>query len=279
MDVDTTRLHLSVTNDQCHEYTARKKKNLYAAVGQLHTPALRFACQNCAAKSHLSDVEPVANDSVRGLGISLRPLQVVWVVVSLLDPDRVRRVEVELGVVGFCCGRKIGFKWGAIRVSSTHSAGKLDRVADRCTYWRHWTCMSTFLCCCWLGTRRSRCSWVPAWTSAPASPSGLARACGWTHHYGTSECQLGEVGSTAGLHTAGSPSGSSGSARPGILGPEWGNLQRQYFFQSMTELIFPWTHQYFQSSYCKSPFSQCRSNTQTHTHTISILIQWEKNEC
>lgn len=59
------------------------------------------------AKPHLSDVEPVADDSVRGLGVSLRPLQVVGVVVSLLDPDRVGRVEVELGVVGFCCGGKV----------------------------------------------------------------------------------------------------------------------------------------------------------------------------
>lgn len=65
-------------------------------------------------KPHLSDVEPVADDSVCGLGIFLRPLQVVRVVVSLLDPDGVGRVKVELGVVGFCCGRKVGDNWKAI---------------------------------------------------------------------------------------------------------------------------------------------------------------------
>lgn len=65
-----------------------------------------------AAKPHLSNVEPIADDSVSGLGISLCPLQVVRVVVSLLDPHRVGRVEVELGVVGFCCSEKVGDKWG-----------------------------------------------------------------------------------------------------------------------------------------------------------------------
>lgn len=60
------------------------------------------------AKLHLSDVEPEADDSIRGLGISLSPLQVVRVVVPFLDPDRVGRVEVELGIVGFCCGGKVG---------------------------------------------------------------------------------------------------------------------------------------------------------------------------
>lgn len=41
-----------------------------AAGGRLHTPV-------GTAEPHLSDVEPVADDSVRGLGVSLRPLQVV----------------------------------------------------------------------------------------------------------------------------------------------------------------------------------------------------------
>lgn len=41
-----------------------------AAGGRLHPPVGK-------TKPHLSDVEPVADDSVRGLGVSLRPLQVV----------------------------------------------------------------------------------------------------------------------------------------------------------------------------------------------------------
>lgn len=111
-------------------------------------------------------------------------------------------------------------------------------MADRCTYWKRWTCTLTFLCCCWLGTHRSRCLWVPAWTSVLASPLGLVRAYGWTRHYATSECQLGGAGWTAGLHTSGSPSGSSWSANPQTLGPEWGDLQRHFFFPSKRQNRF-----------------------------------------
>lgn len=60
---------------------------------------------DCVVNLHLSDNEPEADDWISGLRISLSPLQVVRVVVSFLDPDRVGRVKVELGVVGFCCGR------------------------------------------------------------------------------------------------------------------------------------------------------------------------------
>lgn len=49
---------------------------------------------------YLSDVDPVAYDQVCGLWLSLCPLQVVGVVVSFENPDRVRCVKVEFGVVG-----------------------------------------------------------------------------------------------------------------------------------------------------------------------------------
>lgn len=55
---------------------------------------------------YLSNIQPVANDSVRSLWIFLRPLQVVGIVVPLLDADWVGRVEVELGVVRLRCGKR-----------------------------------------------------------------------------------------------------------------------------------------------------------------------------
>lgn len=129
MDIDTTRLHLSVGHSQPNLQTEAVNSEVINVINKQHEARI-FALllddsahqQNCAAKPHLSDHEPIADDSVRGLGISLSPLQVVRVVVSLLDSDRVGRVKVELSVVGFCCGGKVRDKWGAINVLPTHSA-------------------------------------------------------------------------------------------------------------------------------------------------------------
>lgn len=61
-----------------------------------------------ACKIYLSNIQPVADDAVCGLGIFLRPLQVVGIVVPFLDADWVGRVIVELGVVRSRCGVKKG---------------------------------------------------------------------------------------------------------------------------------------------------------------------------
>lgn len=52
---------------------------------------------------YLSHINPVAYDLVCSLGIFLRPLQVVGIVVSFKNPDRVGCVEVELSIVGLSC--------------------------------------------------------------------------------------------------------------------------------------------------------------------------------
>lgn len=79
-------------------------------------------------KIYLSDVQPVAYDAVRGLGIFLRPLQVVGIVVPFLDADWVGRVVVELSVVGLRCegGQKKEFRekkgsWDNLRRGSGSS--------------------------------------------------------------------------------------------------------------------------------------------------------------
>lgn len=131
-------------------------------------------------------------------------------------------------------------------------------------------CMLTFQCCCWLGTRRSHCFWVPAWTVAPASLSSPAWVYGWTRHYGTSGCQWGEVDLIAGLHTSGSPSGSSWSASPGTLGQEWEDLCRQKCFQIMSSGLVHSLH-YFS---CKN-FSFSDSIKQKVKFVTFSRVCWE----
>ncbi len=58
----------------------------------------------CVGVLYLSDINPVAYDAVCRLRIFLRPLQVVGIVVTFKDSDGVRCVEVELSIVGLCCG-------------------------------------------------------------------------------------------------------------------------------------------------------------------------------
>lgn len=64
--------------------------------------ALSYALVLCVGKLYLSDINPVAYNTVCGLRIFLSPLQVVGIVVSFLDSDWVRCVKVELSIVGLC---------------------------------------------------------------------------------------------------------------------------------------------------------------------------------
>lgn len=48
---------------------------------------------------YLLHADPIADDFVRGVRFSLRPLQVIGVVAALQDADGVRRVKVKFGDV------------------------------------------------------------------------------------------------------------------------------------------------------------------------------------
>lgn len=64
--------------------------------------SLRYALVLSEGKLYLSNINPVTYDTVCGLRIFLCPLQVVGIVVSFLDSDRVRCVKVELSIVRLC---------------------------------------------------------------------------------------------------------------------------------------------------------------------------------
>lgn len=48
---------------------------------------------------YLLHADPIADDSVSSVGLSLRPLQVIGVVAALQDTDGVWRVKVKFGNV------------------------------------------------------------------------------------------------------------------------------------------------------------------------------------
>lgn len=58
-----------------------------------------------AARSYLSEAQPVGHDAVHGVGVHLRPLQLEVKDPRPVLPQRVVCVVVELGRVGLSCGR------------------------------------------------------------------------------------------------------------------------------------------------------------------------------
>lgn len=52
---------------------------------------------------YLSNINPVSYDAICGIGIFLCPLQIVGIVVSFQNPDRVGCIKVKLSIVWLCC--------------------------------------------------------------------------------------------------------------------------------------------------------------------------------